>query len=334
MIEWLSLTPERRREIINQVNIRTGISVKAIEKDWWVTLALKAVFNTPWAEHIVFKGGTSLSKAWGLIERFSEDIDLAIDRSVLGFGEITSGTQVKKLRRDSAKFIVDEFTPALNQSLLDLGADPNMFTLSVRPTDQPDIDPQILELHYRPDFDRVEYLPDRVLIEIGARSLREPCSPREIVSLITKEYPNASFAEAPFMVETVDPRRTFLEKVFLLHEMFQQPEDKWKHDRLSRHLYDIHRTIGTAHEAEALADGDLYHGIIEHRRLITPVRGVDYGNHIPSRISFIPPDHVLQHWREDYASMRLNMIYGTPPEFDQMIQDLTDLQQRIRGLNF
>ena len=77
---WLTLSKERRIEILNQATEFTGLPSAAIEKDWWVTLALNASFSLPYSKNIVFKGGTSLSKGWNLIERFSEDIDLAIDR--------------------------------------------------------------------------------------------------------------------------------------------------------------------------------------------------------------------------------------------------------------
>ena len=83
--EWLKLSKERKIDILNLVSNRTGLPPIAVEKDWWVTLTLFCSFNQKYSEHIVFKGGTSLSKGWNLIERFSEDIDLAIDRKFFGF---------------------------------------------------------------------------------------------------------------------------------------------------------------------------------------------------------------------------------------------------------
>lgn len=108
MNEWLKLSEKRRLEILKQVNNQTGLPTDAIEKDWWVTITLKAIFLSKFAEHLVFKGGTSLSKAYNLIERFSEDIDLSIDRTILGFEGELSKTQIKKLRKASGNFIVGE----------------------------------------------------------------------------------------------------------------------------------------------------------------------------------------------------------------------------------
>ena len=109
MNEWLKLSKKRRIEILEQVNNRLGLPVQAIEKDWWVTMVLKAVLSSRFSEHFVFKGGTSLSKAYHLIDRFSEDIDLAFDRKFLGFDGDLSATQIKKLRKASGTFIITDF---------------------------------------------------------------------------------------------------------------------------------------------------------------------------------------------------------------------------------
>ena len=106
MIKWLSLTDAQRRITLEQASVRSGIQVKAIEKDWWVTLCLQALFSTPYGEHFIFKGGTSLSKGWKLIQRFSEDIDIALDPRAFGMEYIETPTksQVKKMKRAGCNF--------------------------------------------------------------------------------------------------------------------------------------------------------------------------------------------------------------------------------------
>lgn len=130
---WLTLSKERRIEILNQATELTGLPAIAIEKDWWVTLCLNASFSLPYSEHIVFKGGTSLSKGWDLIEHFSEDINLAIDRKFFGFEGGISKTQIRKLRKHSCEFISTEFLNGLTQTLTDWGAiaDCELFTQPV-----------------------------------------------------------------------------------------------------------------------------------------------------------------------------------------------------------
>lgn len=331
MIEWLKLTDERKRQILNQANEATGLPVHAIEKDWWVTLALQAIFSSKWKDNLVFKGGTSLSKAWGLIQRFSEDIDLAIDRKALGFPEeFVSNAQVGKLRKKASAFIATEFREELEKTLLDIGLNTDQFQLRVQETELEDRDPQVLELVYHSALEPNLYIADRVIIEIGGRSLREPSSNREIKTILHEVFPTQAFSGKPFAIPTVDPMRTFLEKAFLLHEEFSKPAEKIRHHRLSRHLYDLEKLMDTEHAVAALDDYDFYTSIVDHRIKFNAIRGLDYSGHVPSRIIFIPPDAVIGKWEADYIAMRQSMIYGHTHEFTVLIQRLYELQGRFR----
>lgn len=179
MEEWFNLSAEDRRVIINQVSAKTGFLTVAVEKDLWVMIALKATFSTGIAPHLVFKGGTSLSKAWGVIERFSEDIDLAIDRSFFGFdGELTR-TQVKNLRKASCRYVDQKFPKLLEEGLLKMGV--NEFELNVTEFEESDTDPLALELKYNSLVEPQAYLQPRILIEISSRSLIEPFENREMI---------------------------------------------------------------------------------------------------------------------------------------------------------
>jgi predicted nucleotidyltransferase component of viral defense system len=331
MIEWLKLTDERKRQVLNQANNEIGLLPHSIEKDWWVTLALKAIFLTKWKDNLVFKGGTSLSKAWGLIQRFSEDIDLAMDRQVLGFPEeFVSKTQVTKLRKETSVFIATEFRQELENRLLALGVPADQFKLSVEESDVEDRDPQVLELGYHSALVPDAYIAERVLIEIGARSLREPSSNRDIKTILYEAFPDQSFAGEPFWIPTVDPKRTFLEKAFLLHEEFSKPIEKIRHYRLSRHLYDLERLMDTEHATAAMEDKAFYAVIIEHRQHFNAIRGLDYSFHAPAHIMFIPPDEVIGQWEADYATMRRVMIYGSSHEFPVLMQRMLELLNRFR----
>jgi hypothetical protein len=334
MIAWLQNTPERQRELLGLASSRSGLPAGAIEKDWWVTLALNAIFQTPWAAGLVFKGGTSLSKSWGLIDRFSEDIDLVLDRAILGYPEDLSKTKIKALRRDSCAFISGEFREKLEQQLLDIGIPPDLFSLTVKETTEHDRDPQVLVLNYTSVLDKDPYLREAVLIEIGARSLREPAEQREIGSLIGQTLKNNEVAGAPFSILTVTPPRTFLEKIFLLHEEFSKAEEKVKSERMSRHLYDIERIIRTEYAEQALADKDLYYGIIAHREKFNALRGLDYSGHQPATIRFLPPETLLKYWEDDYRAMRESMFYGESLPFTELIDRLSAFQHRLNEVLF
>lgn len=329
---WLTLSKERRIEILNQGTELTGLPAVAIEKDWWVTLALSASFSLPYSKNIVFKGGTSLSKGWNLIERFSEDIDLAIDRKFFGFDGDISKTQIKNLRKQSCEFISTTFLADLTKTLNEWKTIDEC-KLIAQPVKDSDKDPQVIEIHYSSVIDTSEYLPQRVLIEVSSRSLMEPIEERQINSILSENFSQQSFVNVPFTIPTVLPQRTFLEKVFLLHEEFSQEAEKIRVDRLSRHLYDLGKLMDTEHGIEALKNTDLYNNIVAHREKFNPLRGLDYSNHIPSKIRIIPPDGVLKDYERDYESMTSFMIYGEPLKFDNLMKRILELQTRINGIS-
>jgi len=329
---WLTLSKERRIEILNQATELTGLPSVAIEKDWWVTLALNASFSLPYSKNIVFKGGTSLSKGWNLIERFSEDIDLAIDRKFFGFDGDISKTQIKNLRKQSCEFISNTFLVDLTKILTEWKAIDEC-KLIAQPVKDSDKDPQVIEIHYNSVIDTSEYLPQRVLIEVSSRSLMEPIEERRINSILSENFPQQSFVTVPFAIPTVLPQRTFLEKIFLLHEEFSQEAEKIRIDRLSRHLYDLEKLMDTEHGIEALKNKDLYNNIVAHREKFNPLRGLDYANHIPNKISIIPPDTVMKDYEKDYEAMTSFMIYGVPLKFDQLMKRILELQTRINRIS-
>lgn len=329
---WLTLSKEKRIEILNQATELTGLPAMAIEKDWWVTLSLNACFSLPYSEHIIFKGGTSLSKGWDLIERFSEDIDLAIDRTFFGFDGDISKTQIKKLRKQSCKFISIDFLESLTQKLTEWKAIGEC-RLMVQPTTNSDKDPQVIEIHYNSVVDSSEYLPQRVLIEVSSRSLMEPTEKIEINSILSINFPNQSFASKDISISTVQPLRTFLEKIFLLHEEFSQSPEKIRVNRLSRHLYDLEKLMDTVHGMNAIRNMDLYNSIVSHREKFNALRGLDYSNHTPGNIKILPPETVIKEYQKDYKAMTNFMIYGEYLSFEKLINRINELQTRVNEIS-
>jgi hypothetical protein len=171
------------------------------------------------------------------------------------------------------------------------------------------------------------------LIEIGARSLTEPSENVQIRSIIAENYPDASFADEYFSVPTVIPQRTFLEKAFLLHEEFQKPSEKVRIDRMTRHIYDLERMMDTDFAKDALNNRQLYNAIVKHRSTLTKMKEVDYTTHTPDKISFVPPDFVIDYWRKDYEKMQ-SMIYGKSLAFDELIDRIRELNERFRNIKW
>ena len=334
MNEWLKISKTRRIEILEQINNRLCLPIQAIEKDWWVTMVLKAVFSSEFAEYFVFKGGTSLSKAYHLIDRFSEDIDLAIDRKFLGLDGELSGTQIKKLRKASGTFIVNDFFDELKSQLKKLGIPDEEYELVTNNGIDDTSDPHTIELQYQSIVEQGDYLPQRVLIEIGSRSLIEPAESRPIESIIGSVFPEQKFAIKPFDVSVVIPTRTFLEKIFLLHEEFLKPKDKIRHLRMTRHWYDLERLMDQPYGKEALKSKELFETIVEHRKKYTPLRGISYDLHKPETLNIIPPDEVISLWEQDYKTMQENMFYGESLDFAELMESIKKLNEKLKTTDY
>ncbi len=213
-----------KKAILEDVSGKTGMPPFAVEKDWWVTQALRILYSMEIGKHLVFKGGTSLSKGWGLIERFSEDIDLAVDREFLGFDGELSNTQISKLRKAAHKYITETLAPELEAKFKEYGLDKVEF--KVIETNESDQDPSIIEIYYETVIGSPSYIENRVQIEIGCRSLHEPFTTQPITALVDHYYPDFEFTMPAFDVPIVNPERTFLEKIFLLHEEFHKPKKR------------------------------------------------------------------------------------------------------------
>jgi hypothetical protein len=330
--EWLQLTDETRLNVFTETARDRGLLPFAIEKDWWVVHTIALIYNMDCAGSLVFKGGTSLSKGWNLIQRFSEDIDLALDREYLGFTGDLEIADVRRLRRESYKYITDTFTPELQNKFTEYGFE--NVTVKFREVPNHDQDPIIIEIFYPKLTEKDTYLKPGVLVEVGSRSLIEPFTNRTFATMVAEKYADQPFSEGPITIPTVNPERTFLEKIFLLHEELQRPDEKKRVDGLSRHLYDIEILSHTEFAEKALKGPDLYHTIVEHRRKFNRISGVNFDNHRPNKIVFVPPDDVLSDWEADYNQMREIMIYGEAFQFDNLVENLKALQSRINNIQW
>lgn len=332
MNKWLAIPEDRKIKAYTQIAENTGMASHAVEKDWWVVQVLSTIFEMESGNHLVFKGGTSLSKAWGLINRFSEDVDLAIDRSFLGFEGELRKKEITALRKKANLFITESFFPELQQKMFDKGFE--NLRWEILDSKESDQDPKIIMMYYTNAIESPGYLQPKVQIEIGCRSLREPFKTQKINAMVDEHYPDADFAMPYIEVPTVIPERTFLEKIFLLHEEFSKPAQNIRVQRLSRHLYDVYQLSKTTIALNALADKKLYETIVNHRHQFTRVSGVDYNLHQPQTLNPIPPDAIIKAWEADYNTMLTEMIYGDAPSFNVLMKRLIDLKAEINGLNW
>ena len=335
MIGWLkNLNDTSRLLSINEASRISGISAKALEKDWWVTLTLKHVFNTPNAKYFAFKGGTSLSKGWQIINRFSEDIDISLSAEVLGieYLEAPSKTFVEQLRRAACTFTSNELLQALKDEFANSQVPENLYSIEAKPVpaEMPDTDPQTLFVNYISLYDPNPYFPDRVKIEFSVRSLKEPSMNRNMNSLLNYYFPNDLYIEEPFEVLTIQPERTLIEKILLLHEAYNQEENKSvQTDRMSRHFYDLYQLSKHDFAKSTLTDDTFINDIIDHRKYYSRIKRFDYNSLKRGSLNIIPSTDILASLKIDYEIMRAEMIYGESPTFEEIIHEMKGLLEII-----
>ena len=334
-INFYTTDKAEKEAVFNAIAAENGMTPFAVEKDWWVSRTLEIIFQMSIAKHLVFKGGTSLSKAWKLINRFSEDIDLAIDKAFFkGYSGEISKSKISKLRKEAGIYTTGIFFEELQEEFKAKGFnDLDFIVIDAEDSDQ---DPRVIEIYYPNSIkSQSEYVLPRVQIEVSCRSLREPFTVKSFGALVDEVYADKDFAEPLFDVPTVNPERTCLEKLFLLHEEFHRPAEKMRVDRLSRHLYDIYHLTKAGIAEKAINDKELYETIVAHRYKFSRVGEVDYNLHSPKTLNPIPVADKMEEWKSDYAKMKEDMIYEeNKPSFEDLINNLNELKIKLQALKW
>ncbi len=346
MSKWIDFSLEERKAMIQGVVEARQIDEAAAEKDWWVTAVLYALFHTSVSEYLLFKGGTSLSKGWDIINRFSEDIDLALSRDYflnvkqLSCASCTSNTQIHNLREKGQDFLFGEFKDELMTKLADMGLEVAVLTdndvskENGEPQKVPhDKDPSVLYIQYPSLYNsQAAYAIPTVKVEISVLSMSEPYEMKRISSLIEQTYKEEDVdSNLVQTIRTVSPARTFLEKAFLLCEEFQKDEPRTH--RMTRHFYDLEKLMQTPYAKMALNDSVLYREIVEHRRKFYHVGYVDYDKELPANIQIVPCKELMSAYEADYNEMKESFIYGQHLTFGELMGKITNLQEKFRALD-
>ena len=315
--KFLNAPVDKRQNVFEFVAHKTGVSPQSIEKDWWVTLFLRIIYSMPYASNIQFKGGTSLSKCWHVINRFSEDIDLAINRDFLGFSGDLSKNQISdKLRRASKSFI--------------------KVSISNNDNNIPTQDPLQIYVDYPSAYRGEHYIVPRVVLEISGRSNNIALKQGNINSII-ETYLGEKFALTlpPLPLTVVSPERTLIEKICLLHEEFNKDKGEIRFHRMSRHLYDIHMLCHKGYANLILNNENLFSAIIHHRFMYNRIDGVDYNTETPGGFNILPPTHIFEKYVRDYREMETTMIYGNNiPSFGEIITTIRQLNMALNSMEW
>lgn len=316
----IAMSAEDRKLLFEQTAAELGLTARGVEKDFWVCWTLRELFGlADWGPHLTFKGGTSLSKGWKLIDRFSEDFDVVIDRAWLGYGgDDLSENRVNKLRKKCRKAIHEKLKPVLEQHLAGLLPEDGSWMLKPATVEE-DRDQLTLLFHYPSVLPAGEtYLTRYVKIELGARSDTEPSESPMIEPYVAEAFPTLA-GPCSFSLRTVAARPTFWEKAMLLHEQTFQPADKPHKARLARHYYDLWCLITKAIAVQAVQDSGLFERVAQHRQVFFQLDGVDYSTLRKGTLRLLPPPQRMTDWRNDYNAMQTEMFMGTPPSFDEVL---------------
>jgi Nucleotidyl transferase AbiEii toxin, Type IV TA system len=333
-----------RMDLFSAAARRRSLTPEIIEKDFWVCWTLKRVFTLPDPPAgLLFKGGTSLSKVFGIIDRFSEDVDLSFNRAELGFGgerdplNATTGKKRKHgleaLTETCQRIIRDKLLPQL-VTVFDKALGESLSAGWSIEIARDDPDGQTLLFRYpsgnrsRPDGEPA-YIQPAVRLEIGARSDHWPAVEGTVTSYAATEFPDA-FKEPACKVQVLTAGRTFWEKVTILHMWHHAPADKKFRDRQSRHYYDVVRLYQHELGIAAVKDIDLLLKVARHKEVFFPTAWARYEDAKRGTLRIVPPDTRLSELEQDYRKMQ-EMIFGEPPAFESLLDTLREIEHKING---
>ena len=332
MNRFLKLSGEEKREVFQAVSLSMGLRSDIVEKDFWVCFMLNHLFHKcKYKDAFVFKGGTSLSKAYHVIERFSEDIDIILDwRKIVPTDDNpwndrskTKQDQYNKLvNAKAAEFYASDLVPCLNHELEEVLGKGQWVAVDEN-------DEMVVNFYY-PQLFEVEYLRDKVRLEIGPLAEWLPSHVTDIQSFVSEKYPQL-FARKVTEILTIDVERTFWEKLTILHKMANFPVNKNLPPRYARHLYDVYCMMNSPVKEQAFARKELLEKDVIFKQKFYYAKSAHYETATLKEISLIPADHIMDAVKQDYAAMK-NMIYGDYPGFETIIEKLKELEMEVHNL--
>jgi hypothetical protein len=314
---------------------RRGLPEAIVEKDFWVCWILQQLFSIDaLSGRLLFKGGTSLSKIFHAINRFSEDIDLAIDYAALGFtgdrdprrADISKSRRIAILDEMMAscrKYIRGEFLNALMARCEEVLGLPVQWSLTVSAQD-----PNVVQFRYPASATKsLPYVAPQVILELGTHAEFVPHDHFTIRSFVSEEFPDL-IAGGAIPVVALLAKRTFWEKATILHAEYHRPSIKPLPERYSRHYYDVAMLADGPIRADALADMPLLAQVVRHKETFYPAAWARYDLAHPGNIRILPPKERLAALERDYRNMGV-MIFGKPPAFDWIMATLGNLEHEI-----
>ena len=326
--------PEKDREaLFRNTAYKIGMTAAIIEKDFWVCWMLDYLFHScRWKNNLAFKGGTSLSKAFGQIKRFSEDIDLILDWRVLGYENNEPWDERSNTKQDlfnkeanerAEAFLKNEFLPEVQAEIS------KVLNIHVELNIDAD-DGQTVKFGYPQGFADSSILQE-IRLEIGALAAWTPATERIIKSYSAEQYPKL-FTQPSTSVLTVLPERTFWEKITILHREANRSQDKDFPTRYSRHYYDLYCMSSSEKKTKAFADIDLLEKVVAFKDKFYHCPWARYEDAKIGTMKLLPPFFSIDALNDDYEHMK-NMIYGEKPSFEEMMSVIEKLEAEVNNIS-
>jgi Nucleotidyl transferase AbiEii toxin, Type IV TA system len=329
------MSAKDRAAVFAETADRKRYSEAIVEKDFWVCWVLKQLFSVDaLSKRLLFKGGTSLSKVFHAINRFSEDIDLAVDYVALGFTGDRDPRQegISKSKRsgilddmmvECRRYIGGDFLTAFRGRCEEILGKTDTWSLKVS-----DQDPNSVQFGYPvASTKRLDYVAPQVVLELGTHAEFVPHDDFTIRSFVAEEFPNV-IAEGDVPVVALLAKRTFWEKATILHAEFHRPKDKATPPRYSRHYYDLAMLAQGKWRKETLADMQLLADVVKHKRTFYPSAWARYDLARPGSLQVVPAEDRKEALERDYGQMG-EMIFGKPPAFGEIVETLKELEAEI-----
>lgn len=333
-LRFLELPSDERRVYIEQAAARRNVPPVILEKDFWVCWVLAVLFESRFGDALVFKGGTSLSKVFGVIDRFSEDIDLSLAPSFLGLtdAEPPSRTQanqwMKKAEAACAAAVNEQVRPELEKIAVSaLGDRPEAwFEFAI---DETTDSPVLLFRYPTTQLAGLDYLKRSVKLEFGSLTEQQPTERHPVRPWIADLLQEA-FNDWKCQVVALDVHRTFWEKATILHAEYHRPPDKPTPDRFSRHYADTVALAKDSAASDAVGQSDLRDHVVAWKSRFFGSAWARYDLARPDTFKLVPPKEREPALRQDYAAMR-DMYLSAPRTFDDILSALADVERRINS---
>ncbi|MDC9614978.1 nucleotidyl transferase AbiEii/AbiGii toxin family protein [Xenorhabdus khoisanae] len=327
---YFSITPDEQRAVLGYAADKLGRSENVLEKDIWVCWALKTLFSLPEAPPMAFKGGTSLSKVFNVINRFSEDIDITLDyrHFVNDFDPFSENHSKNKLKKLSEHLKQQVHAYANEIVISHIKSELNNLPSSESHAIRIDESGEKIWVSYPSVTEEADgYLKSEVLIELGGRNIIDPNELHTVKPYVTELVPELEFPIGQVVV--LSPERTFWEKATLIHVECRRGLRE-SASRLSRHWYDL--VMLARHEigSRAMADRRLLEDVIRHKALFFNASYAGYEECLAGRLLLLPNNEILPVLKADYRNMvSAEMIYGTPPSFDELVEAIKQIEYGI-----